>query len=256
MNKESVKIINDHQKSYYEKTEERVLSYILEKYSSLLNRLKSRKTLKILDIGGANGRLAIALKEYFSNINCEIYVVDTTEYDSWTKYADKVTFIKTSADNLVELFETDSFDLVFANRVFHHLVRRTWKSTVLGMSDVMRQIASILKKDGFFCIVEIFCTGYLFNNASSKIIYILTSCKLPLVVALCRKFKAESAGTGVCFLPKKTWLTLFSQAGFVVNSLQEDKQIKLSWYKRLFLLNKNISSRNAFILQINVNFEN
>jgi ubiquinone/menaquinone biosynthesis C-methylase UbiE len=249
MKREKVKMINEHQKSYYEKEENLVLSYILDKYSNLLDKLKSRNTLKILDIGGANGQLAFALKEYFSDINCEIYVVDTTEYDSWTKYADKITFIKASADNLVELFETNSFDLVFANRVFHHLVRNSWRSTMLGMSDVMKQVASILKKNGFFCVVEIFCNGIVFNNASSKIIYSLTSCKLSLIIMLCRKLKAESAGVGVCFLPKKMWLTLFLQSGFIVNSLQEDKQIKLPWCKRVFLLNKNISYRNVFILQ-------
>jgi ubiquinone/menaquinone biosynthesis C-methylase UbiE len=214
-----LKTINEHQIQSYERYEKATSDNLIKQYSFLLEKIKSRNIIKILDIGGASGNFALALCKYFSEISCEVVVVDNTRYRTWTEYADKITFIENSADNLNALFSENTFDLIFANRVFHHFVKGTWNKTIAGINDIMKQIAIILKNDGYFCITDYFYDGRFFDTSSSRIIYTLTSCKMPLFVSLFRKIEAKSAGIGVCFLSKKMWFNMFSKYGFIVETL-------------------------------------
>jgi ubiquinone/menaquinone biosynthesis C-methylase UbiE len=203
----------------------------------------------MLGLGGGAGYFALSLHKHFFNNNCEIFVVDTTQYDTWEKHADKVTFVKASAENLSKLFSEETFDLVFANRVFHHFVTSSWRKSFSGMADIMKQVAFILKKDGLFCICDHFFNGVLHHTSTSKIIYALTSIRFKPVAALFRKLEAHTAGIGVCFLSKKMWLHLFSQTDFIIETLKESPSRKLKWYENLFLLVKSYSGDNVIILK-------
>ncbi|MDR1460781.1 MAG: class I SAM-dependent methyltransferase [Campylobacteraceae bacterium] len=246
---EEIKVINKHQKDLFEEFEKASVVSFFNMFSDILQKYKNDKRLKIIDIGGGSSYFAIALSDYFADLKCEVVVLDTTEYDTWANYSGKVTFIKGSADDLDKLFEKNSFDLVFANRVFHHFVRDSWRSTVDGMYDIMKQIVALLKDDGRLCMVELFYNGIIFDSASSKLIYAFTSIKLPFIATFFKKLKAKSAGVGVCFLSKKMWLHMFFQSGLAVESFEEDKILKLPWYKRIGLMNKNMSYKNVFVLK-------
>jgi SAM-dependent methyltransferase len=189
-------------------------------------------------VGG--GYFSLSLHGYFSDRNCKIFVVDTTQYDAWEKNAGKITFVKDSAENLSKLFAEEPVDLVFTNWVFHHFVKGSWKESYSGMADIMKQIYLILKEDGLLCITDMFYDGWPHHTLTSKIIYALTSIKFAPVAALIRKLGGHTAGVGVCFLSKKMWLELFAQAGFVVEAL-EHTSANLPWYQRLCFLNKSRS---------------
>jgi ubiquinone/menaquinone biosynthesis C-methylase UbiE len=202
-----------------------------------------------LDIGGGGGYFALSLRRYFPNRDCEIFVVDTTQYETWEKHAGQVTFVRDSAENLSELFTKETFDLVFANRVFHHFVKGSWKKSFEGMADIMKQVSYVLKKDGLFCITDHFFTGRLHHTSTSKIIYTLTSITFAPIATLFKKLGATTAGVGVCFLSKTMWFHLFSQADFIVEDLKESPYRKLKWLQRYFLLVKKHSGNNVIILK-------
>jgi ubiquinone/menaquinone biosynthesis C-methylase UbiE len=247
---EDIRIINNQQRDYYADREEASVSQLFHYYAPVLNLLKERKSLKIIDLGGGGGNFALALHKYFAGIPCEVFVLDTMSYDTWTSYADKVTFMQGSANNLEKLFKKDMFDLIFANRVFHHFVRASWRKTVRGMLDIMKQIDFVLKSDGYFCITDFFYNGLLHHTASSRIIYELTSATFPPIVSLCKNFEAQSSGVGVCFLSKKMWLSLISKSGLKIeNMVESDMEIRLPIYKKICLLNKNIMEDNLFMLR-------
>jgi SAM-dependent methyltransferase len=244
----NIKIINEHQKQTYESEDKRVSKELIEIFSDTLEKFKNRNTLKILDIGGGSGYFALAIQEYFNNQSCEVIVVDATHYDTWNLFADKVTFLNQSVDELNQIFTEQNFDLVFANRVFHHFIRDSWKSSINGMSGIMKSIAFILKPDGYFCITDHFFDGLVYDEASSRIIYMLSSCKWKPVIAVCNKAGVDSAGVGVCFLSRKLWVKLLFDAGFEIEKIIEQNWPKVKqWYIKIFFLNKRNNLDNVMV---------
>jgi ubiquinone/menaquinone biosynthesis C-methylase UbiE len=263
----NIKVINEYQKQMYEEYEKATANGLIKQYSHILNKIKNcnisnigwggggyYNRIKILDIGGASGNFALELCGYFSENECEVTVVDTTRYDTWNNYTKKITFVENSANNLEKLFSENTFDIIFANRVFHHFVRETWKETINGINDIMRQIAFVLKEDGYFCITDYFYDGRIFDKSSSKIIYALTSYKIPFLVNIFKRMKSKSAGIGVCFLSRKMWYDLFSRNGFIIEELNEGH--KLQWKKfqmfvyKICLLIKNAQEDIIMIVKL------
>jgi ubiquinone/menaquinone biosynthesis C-methylase UbiE len=245
-----IRTISESQLLNYSESQQNNANEQIQTYASVLRKFTARKHLKIMDLGGGTGWFAMALREYFAGIDCEIFVVDSSEHSTWTEFGDKVKFIKSSAENLKQLFESNSFDLVFADRVFHHFVRDTYKKTRTGQLDIMRQIAYILKSDGNLCIDDMFTDGILWDSAASKLIYMLTSCTFSPIVKFVKKMGAEAAGVGVCFLSKKMWLCMITQAGFSIEFLRENpKGEYISISKKLCLLLKRHSFENILILK-------
>jgi ubiquinone/menaquinone biosynthesis C-methylase UbiE len=219
-----------------------------------LEKIKQKEDIKILDIGGASGYFALALSNYFQGKNCEIIIVDNTRYNTWDEFGDRIKFIEESANNLQKIFSDNTFDLVFANRVFHHFVNRTWKETIFCIGGIMRQIHGILKHDGYFCITDHFYNGALFDTSSSKIIYTLTSCKIPLLAKIFRKIGANSVGVGVCFLSRKMWFDLLDKHEFRIDELYEGDKMHWHFFRkiiyRIFLFVKNSQEDNILICKL------
>jgi len=246
----------------YENYERDTVVSLMNRYSSLLETFKEKKVLKILDIGGASGYFAFALSNYFDEKICEIFVIDPTKYSTWGRgdllndnvlSGQKVTFIQDSVENLDKYFSENTFDLIFANRVFHHFVNKTWRKSINSINDSIAQIARMLKNDGRFCITDYFYDGYIFDTSSSKIIYSLTSCKNPMLAFVFRKIDSKSAGIGVCFLSRKMWFKFFNKSNLVVDWLYEEgTKINISVREiiyKIFILIKNRQEDVMIILK-------
>jgi hypothetical protein len=244
-----IKIINEHQQQLYENHEMKSVVFVTQRFSYILEKIKDRKEIKILDIGGASGYFAMSLNKYFSNKNCKVFLIDTKRYNTWIKYNHDITFIEGSANDLKRYFEEGAFDLIFANRVFHHFVRKSWKQSINGMFEIMNQINLLLRNDGYFCILDHFYNGFLYNQAASQIIYTLTSCTFSPIVKICNKLGAESSGVGVCFLSKKMWYNLFLKSGFEVEIINEGKDLRIKLYKNILLSIKSSVMNNVIILK-------
>ncbi|MDR2593118.1 MAG: class I SAM-dependent methyltransferase [Chitinispirillales bacterium] len=227
--------INDYQKSIYEDVEKNMADRLVARYSEAMEPLKRKGKIKILDIGGASGFFSKALHKYFSENGCEIVVIDNTRYDTWDEFGgETIKFIEDSAENIGKIFPENTFDLIFANRVFHHLVTATgWKDTVRNITDIVKQVSKVLKGDGVFCVTEHCCDGILFDASASAVIYTLTSCKLPLLARIFRRIEAKSAGVGVCYLSKKMWMTIIDNCGFMVDKIYEGHKISWNFMKRI-----------------------
>jgi protein-L-isoaspartate O-methyltransferase len=84
--------INDYQEQMYGDYEKDTANFLMDQYSTLLEKFKEKDVVKILDIGGASGYFASALSNYFCEKKCEVFVVDSTKYDTWG--GDLVTVIR------------------------------------------------------------------------------------------------------------------------------------------------------------------
>ena len=148
--------INIHQKKLYEEYERDSVTYFMKLYESELGyfqSIASGKRLKVLDVGGGSGFFAKAVKDYF-NGSCDIYVVDNTMYDSWDELKQDVNFIQASACDVADRFESNYFDIIFVNRVFHHLVRETYSATIEGFSECLTKIKHVLGNKGRLFIIS------------------------------------------------------------------------------------------------------
>lgn len=245
-----MKKINDHQKAIYEDYEHGSAERFLTRYSNQLANFIPKKDIQILDIGGGSGYFAYLLKKYF-NGNAEIYVIDTCEYDSWRSDAlgNDVHFICDSVENVDTLFHNHKFDIVFVNRAFHHFVDSSWRKTLLNMEKHMVNIQKILKKDGFFLIMDHFYDGIIFDSAASFIIYTLTSLKNPLLIKLFKKFGAKSSGVGVCFQSEKMWIKRIKNSNLSIESIDYGNACDINPLKKICLLCKKITHDNIMIIK-------
>ena len=236
----------------YAEYEKNTSQKLIETYDHILKLYKTNDNIKILDIGGGSGYFSKNLKKYFHANNCEIIVIDSTRYDTWDENFYEIKFMETSAERLTEIFEKNTFDIIFANRVFHHLVKPTWKQSIDNISAIIGKINEILKDNGYFCITDYFYDGRFNHTFASRVIYTLTSCKNPILIAVFKKIEAKSAGVGVCFLSRKMWLHLFSKYNLNLYYSNEGhvlarKKIKLLVYK-IVLFIKNCQEDIVMIL--------
>ena len=247
---DNTRVINDYQKKIYADMEKTNSEQLFSKYSDILQMYRGKSALKILDIGGASGYFALKLKEYFLNTNCEVTVIDSTKFDTWGEFSEKINFVETSADNIDEIFPENTFDIIFANRAFHHCVRNTWKKTIEGIDEIINKINGILNKNGVLCITEHFFDGLLADGLSSRLVYEISSNKRKIIIKICNKIGVESAGIGVCFLSKKTWIKKLTCNKFKIERIDESEIERVKgWYKKIFFLNKKNTLDNVIIAQ-------
>jgi SAM-dependent methyltransferase len=166
------------------------------------------------------------------------------------EFVNKITYVKGSAEHLAALFEPGTIDIVFCNLTFHHFTRDSWSKTYTGQADIMKQIATVLSKDGRLCILDQFCDGLFYDTIGSRLIYGMTSCKFRPLAKVFKILGAESAGVGVCFLSKKMWMHSFAGAGLVIKYLDERPR-DTRWKHRLkhiLLMIKRFSAYNVMIV--------
>ena len=243
--------INTHQQSRYEKYEKNTAEKDIRLYGEVLSGYRGRGKLRILDIGGASGTFALSLSDDFGG-DAEVYVLDSSEYDTWQdeEYVSKVHFIKDSVENLSAVFQNaEPFDLIFANRVFHHFIGKGWRKTLKGMNDVLGQIRRLLAENGTLCIKDHFYNGMIFDKSASFMIFSLTTCSIPAIAKTVQKNGSHSAGVGVCFQSEKMWMKRLQKNGFVVDGVDRQPYLRLAPKKRFVLLCKEYSLDNNIYIK-------
>lgn len=115
----------------------------------------------------------------------------------------------------------------------------------------MNKMKRVLKSDGKIAIIDNLNDGFLWDQASCRILYFLTTTKNPLVVKMCREMGSNSAGVGVCMLSRKMWHKLVSSAGMNIIVSVDSRPDKLGMLKRVCLLNKSYREFNLMVLQKN-----
>jgi SAM-dependent methyltransferase len=142
-----------------------------------------------------------------------------------------------SADEIEAIFGEKRFDIIFANKVFHHFVRDDFRQTVDGIRNILAQAHKCLKDDGYLCITDETADSYI-DGVSTWMIYRLTTIRNSRIAALLKRFDAKSAGTGVCFLSSKKWADLLAKAGYLQSTVNTGKIRSLKWWMKPFLLLK------------------
>lgn len=216
------KELNEYQVQQFKHSEANNVKRVLKEYKDVLAELSTlKKPVKILDIGGGSGALAFALHEYLGDCEHEIYVLEITKYEIWNEFSNCIHFVEGSAFDVEKFFKQNTFDIIFVNYVFHHLIQKSHKCTIDGFKSMLASIRSRLKDDGKLCISECYYYMPIIKEASGLLIYTASTFNLPFLVKILHKFGAKSSGVGVCFLSKEKWNSLISQSGYYVLTAYE-----------------------------------
>jgi ubiquinone/menaquinone biosynthesis C-methylase UbiE len=150
------------------------------------------------------------------------------------------------------IFEEKTFDYIFCNLVFHHLLGEDFKSSEKIRETVLTKIGKVLKDDGHVGIIEIFNDGFIVDSISCRILYNLTSMTNPVMVKIFRILGSYSAGVGVCMLSKKMWKRLIGKCNLKIVQEIDSPPAKLNIIKKIGLLNKRYSEHNLMVLEKDV----
>lgn len=205
-----------------------------ELWDSLKRKIDNKfgsKPFCFLDIGGGNGLFADRMLETFPNSTC--LLVDNSEVLlRRNKISARKTLIIKSIEDISEIFVDQKFDIIFLNWVLHHLVGKDYRSSIINIQKTLKIAKEHLSNDGFISIYENLYNGFV-NNLPSHIIFQLTSLKL--IAPLTKKFGANTAGCGVCFLSKKRWVDLLLGLGLTIIKDEEYEVWKIPLIRKIFL---------------------
>lgn len=123
------------------------------------------------------------------------------------------TVMMESVENIATAVD-QRYDIVFANWVLHHLVSPSYRQTQQNIDAALRSMSGLLTDRGRLSVYENLYDGMGIDAAPSRIIHALTCTKS--LARLLRRFGANTAGVGVCFLSSNRWLTVFARGGFTV----------------------------------------
>jgi hypothetical protein len=127
----ATRVINESQLKSYQKTDENRAKRLFHIFEDVLAEKKGREDIQILDMGGAANFTAL-VGEYYGG-RAKVYCLDNAAYDTWDGFSDRVEFKLGSVDEIAAMFGEKTFDIIFANGLFHHLVRDGFRQTVDGI---------------------------------------------------------------------------------------------------------------------------
>ncbi|MCM1173569.1 MAG: class I SAM-dependent methyltransferase [Blautia sp.] len=251
----STKTINEAQERWYKNGELSLVDKYIGMYSEIIEEIRERETVTILDIGGGAGYFVKELLRHVTSKNSkmrkiDIYLVDTHRYDTWDDDDRRIHFLEGNALDIDLICGGGGkFDYIFCNMFFHHLLGDSFKQSAMFRENCISKMKKVLKPDGKIGIIDNLNDGFLWDQASCRILYFFTTTKNPLVVRICKRMGSNSAGVGVCMLSRKMWRKLVNGAGMRIIDSVDSEPDKLGILKKVCLCNKSYREFNLMILQ-------
>ncbi len=193
----------------------------------------------ILDVGGGTGYFADRMLDRFPA--ARVHLLDNAKFQLERNVPHpRKNLHLGSAEDMLDVFGNRRFDLVCFNYVVHHLVLNSYGRTRNMQRKALSDGAALLAPGGRISLVEHLCNSFV-HSVSSRLVYQLTSSR-PLA-PLVKKFGANTAGVGVCFLEEKSWLGNLDAVGLRVLQLSREyvewglqENLRRRAIKRLLLL--------------------
>ena len=182
--------------------------------NTLLQTRKGKKT--ILDIGGGGGAFASLLLNSYPDI--EVTVVDPSEKFLETIKDTRINKIKGNLPDQLDVEGT--FDFIFCQAVFHHIVGTSIKKSKNLFIDSLYYIKSHLNPhDGYFIVREVYYDGYIYNVLPRTLIFYLLKFQRKLRVTF--PFEWFKEDLLVCFYTRNELKNILNKCGFEIVSIKE-----------------------------------
>jgi len=167
-----------------------------------------------LDVGGGNGTFSDGLLERFPN--CTSTVLDPAQVllDRNSPNPRK-TLVNSTVEEIGDKLGEEKFDLITVNWVLHHLVLGSYKETREHQLANLRRLGTYVSQDGKISVFENVLEGMMLPDLPARAVFGITSSRL--LSPITKRLGANTAGTGVCYLSRRQWLALMSEAGLVID---------------------------------------
>lgn len=166
--------------------------------------------MRVLDIGGGNGVFADQLLARYPH--AKVTLLDNApSLLNRNKPHERKKLICDTAENLSR-FSTERFDMLCLHWVLHHMVKRTWRSTVDEQGSILRHALALLAPGGRLCVFENCYQGFGIPALSSWFVFQMTSSRM--LAKITRIGGANTAGVGVAFHDEQSWRRLFHRSGW------------------------------------------
>lgn len=216
-----------------------VSDFILERIAQLAQRDFGSREFSILDVGGGTGYFADKMLERFPL--ARVHLLDNAGFQLERNAPHpRKTLHLGSAEDLLQLFGEHRFDLICFNYVAHHFVLNSYGRTRRMQRKVLSDGAGLLAPGGRISLVEHLCNSFI-RSASSRLMYQLTASRT--LAPIVKRFGANTAGVGVCFLEEKSWFDNLNAVGLRVLELSREyvewglqESLKRRAIKRMLLL--------------------
>jgi ubiquinone/menaquinone biosynthesis C-methylase UbiE len=167
---------------------------------------------EILDVGGGAGTFADRLLAQYLGAT-----VTNLDYSELLLAANKPNprkrLVCASVGDAKSLLRDRKFDVITMNFFLHHLVGPTYASCRTNCLEVLRTCRDMLSESGVLLIAEHDFAGPFGVNVPSRVIYEITRIQAPSFVSLAKPY-FNTAGTGVCFRSRRSWVSVLRKAGF------------------------------------------
>lgn len=198
-----------------------------------INRDFPEGTFSFLDVGGGNGGFTDRLLVRYPQSLCT--VLDNSQILLERNVpSPRKTLVQASVEDMASVFGERRFDVILFNFSLHHFVAPSYRRTLSFQRRALIAARGLLTERGRVSVVENLCDGYI-ASLSGFLIFRLTSDRL--LAPIVRRFGSNTAGVGVCFRDRASWLAEMTGAGFSVQHFEpESYENLLSRTKRALLL--------------------
>ena len=164
---------------------------------------------RVLDIGGGIGAFAVALIEACPTRDVRVTVLDpSVSAVAHRRVHPGVDYVTGTVDSHLP---EGPFDMVVLRTVVHHFVARRLDATDRAQVDALSRVRGLLGPNGTVCVVENLYEPMLGTDTTGRLIFRITANRLVAVPA--RLLGANTAGEGVRFRSRASWLEMYRQAG-------------------------------------------
>ena len=201
-----------------------------ELLSAKIDKAFGTRPFTFLDIGGGSGRLADTLLERFSNAK-GVVLDNSSVLLNANKSHPRKDLVSASAENLTSATGGRRFDIICFHWVLHHFVGHSYRESLANIGNALKQAKSLLNPGGYISVFENCYESYFFDSFCSRAIFALSSS--PIIAPVMKIVGVKTAGCGVCFLSKYSWLKQFSLAGIKPVEIWDDHDWRLSLTQKL-----------------------
>jgi hypothetical protein len=189
----------------------------------------------LLDVGGGNGFFVDRILAEFPNATATLVDNAQTLLNRNRQHPRK-RLVLGSADDLSKQLGGQRFDVVSLHWVLHHMVVRSWGGSAAMQVRLLRDVRQLLSDRGRVSVLENMYQGRVVESFAPWLIYQLTSSRA--LAAVAKMGGANTAGVGVAFRDRASWLRTFGDAGLKVAESEPFEDWRRSAAQRLLTVRR------------------